>query len=284
MQEEKKESIMDKKETKIVITMILAVIFFIILFILISYLGRIDVKIPTGHVDIFDINVNDQNNGNCSCCDGKDDCKCASGDCKGGHGCQCGNDDGNMPGKEQIDKKTVDEKESGDKQPEENKNDPENKSDEEEEQDDGPDVDVDDFLVYDSKKIYSESTPLNIFSHKSYYTVNNVIAPGTENAYQFIVRNNKEFAIKYDWKTTEENQFNINMKYRLKLNGEYILGDSQNWVTFDEIKQNDMILAEKSYNVYTLEWKWFESENDTQVGTTIDANYKLNIEFFAIQY
>ena len=63
-----------------------------------------------------------------------------------------------------------------------------------------------------------------------------------------------------------------------------IIGDENNWVTAEELLQNSIILADDSYNVYSLDWKWFESSNDTEIGKNIEANYKLNISFFAERY
>lgn len=244
MQEENKTQ---QRERKIVIILLLLIILLLILFFLISNFGRIEVKIPTGNIDIFDITFIGQNSG-CNCC------KCGEGKYDKGCTCECCKNTNNSTSTDNgSEKHVIPLKENN-------------------------------FSVYDSEKTYSNATPLNIFSHRSYYTLEDVIAPGTENSYQFIARNNNDFAIKYDWKTVENNEYNINMKYRLKLNGKYIIGNSATWVTADEIKENEVTLADKSYNVYTLEWKWFESENDTEVGIAVNAYYKLNIEFFATQY
>lgn len=204
-------------QRKIIITIISIIIFFIILFLLIRQFGLINVKIPTGNVDIFDINFIVNNN--------------------------CNHIDLDENIKNNI-------------------------------------------LIYDEQVKYSDNIKLNIFTHKSYYVKNDVIAPDTQNSYQFIIRNNNEFAIKYNLKMEENNIYNINMKYRLKLDGKYILGNDKEWVTANELVQNELVLADKSYNVYTLDWKWFESDNetDTKIGTNIDAKYQLNISFLANRY
>lgn len=202
---------------KIIITIISIIIFFIVLFLLIRQFGLINVKIPTGNVDIFDINFIVNNN------------------------CEHIESDENMK---------------------------------------------DNIIIYDEQVKYTDNIKLNIFTHKSYYVKNDAIAPNTQNSYQFIIRNNNDFAIKYNLKMEEENAYNINMKYRLKLDGKYILGNDREWVTANELIQNGLVLADKSYNVYTLDWKWFESDNetDTKIGTNIDANYQLNISFLANRY
>ena len=50
------------------------------------------------------------------------------------------------------------------------------------------------------------------------------------------------------------------------------------------LKQSEVILAHESYNVYTLDWKWFESKNDTIIGENIESNYKLDINFNSNRY
>jgi len=139
-------------------------------------------------------------------------------------------------------------------------------------------------VVYDDEKIYSTSTPLRIFTHSSYFVVNDVIAPESSNSYQFVVRNNNDFNIKYNFEMIEENIYNINMKFRLKINGEYVAGNEDEYATLEELNQHGLSLASKNYDVYTLDWKWFESENDTKIGTNINSNDKLNLKMSATQF
>ena len=138
--------------------------------------------------------------------------------------------------------------------------------------------------IRDEQIKYTNDTPLNIFSHQSYYIADGVIAPGSQNTYQFIIRNNNDFGIKYNLKIEEENPYNVNMRYRLNVNGNKVVGDEDTWVTAEELLQKEVVLANEAYNVYSLEWKWFESLNDTEIGSEIEANYELNISFFANRF
>ncbi len=138
--------------------------------------------------------------------------------------------------------------------------------------------------VFDEQIEYSQNTKLHIFTNTAYYVVNNKIAPSSSNSYQFVIRNNNEFNIKYDLDLLEENKYNINMKYRLKLNGVYVAGSDDEWLTYDELKQENIGLAANTYDVYALDWKWFEGSNDTEVGTNIDSNYKLELKITASGY
>lgn len=194
------------RQRNIIIIVLIIIIILLLTFCMANFLGTIEVKAPTGYVDIYDITII-----------------------------------------ENIDKENQ-------------------------------------VIVYDENKQEINAAPLKIFEHKSYYVKNDVIAPGTENTYQFIIRNNNAFAIIYDLEINETNIYNINMKFRLKQNGEYILGNEKEWVTAEQLKQNEIILAHNSFNVYTLEWKWFEGENDTQIGKNIESNYKLDITFNSNRY
>ena len=194
------------KERNVIIIILTIIIILLLIFCLVNHLGTIEVKAPTGNVDIYDITIIENTN-----------------------------------------------KEN-------------------------------EVIIYDQNNQKIDTAPLKIFEHKSYHVKSDVIAPETENSYQFIIRNNNEFAIIYDFEIDETNEYGINMKFRLKQNGDYILGNDKEWVTAEELKQSEVILAHDSFNVYTLDWKWFESENDTKIGEDIESNYKLDITFNSNRY
>lgn len=139
----------------------------------------------------------------------------------------------------------------------------------------------DGFLVFDKEHVIQKDTTLNIFTHPSYYIVDGFIAPGSENSYQFVVRNNNDFGIKYNFNMTEYNELNLNMKYKLKLNGKYIAGSEKEYVDAKKIKGEEMPLVPYTYDVYTLEWKWIEADNDTNVGININSNYRITLNLSA---
>lgn len=143
---------------------------------------------------------------------------------------------------------------------------------------------LDGLIAYDNDTVISKNTILNIFTHPSYYIVDGKVAPGAENAYQFAIRNNNDFGIIYGINFNEENSYNINMRYKLKVNGEYIAGNEKEYVTLEQLKETELKLPAYTYDVYTLEWKWVESDNDTEVGTNINSYYKLNLEISAEQF
>ena len=197
------------RERNIIIIMLTIIIILLLAFLLVNHLGTIDVKAPTGNVDIYDITI-------------------------------------------------IEKEETANNE--------------------------DKIIVHDEDGLKLNEAPLKIFEHKSYHIKNDVIAPGSENSYQFVIRNNNEFAIIYDLEIKETNKYGINMKFRLKQNEKYILGNDNKWVSAEELRQSEVILANDSYNVYTLDWKWFESENDTDIGEDIESDYKLDISFNSNRY
>lgn len=136
-----------------------------------------------------------------------------------------------------------------------------------------------DFNVFDEGKTWDSKNELRIFSNSA-YEFDGIIAPGTSNVYQFVVNNNNRFNIKYAIDFIETNEHSINMKYKLKRNGEYIFGNSKTWVSADKIKKEGLLLDSKSHDSYQLEWEWIDSDNDAEVAFK-EANYSLEIKISA---
>ena len=268
--EEKNER---KKEQLIVIIILILITIFVIVFLLIKYIGTIEHKprIPTGNVDIFDIIfTNNQNNCNCNCdCHKNNNTPIYCDKCKNNAAnCVTNNNTTNL-GIASTNNTNTGNTSTGNITGGDDK-------DDDYETKEG-------MFVYDKEKEYSQNTKLNIFKQVSYYVAEDKIAPASENSYQFVVRNNNDFNIIYNLETIENNEYNINMKYRLKLNGKYVLGNDKEYVTASELDQYNLGLASKTYDVYTLDWKWIEDSNDTEIGEEIDAHYKLELKITANQ-
>lgn len=141
-----------------------------------------------------------------------------------------------------------------------------NKPSEDTEEDDG------EFHVLDKDVTWSGSSDLKIFAN-SLYDFEDKIAPECSNTYKFVVKNSTDYNLKYSINFTETNPYNINLKYKLKKNGSYIISD---YVSYDQLNISEVLLNSKNSDTYYLDWKWISSENDTQAGE-IQANYKLQI-------
>ena len=128
--------------------------------------------------------------------------------------------------------------------------------------------------VFDNDLEWSSTSQVHVFRNPV-YEMDEIIAPGSTNSYKFYIRNNKECNIKYLLKFNEENPYGINMKYKLKKDGNYIIS---NWVSANELVISDELLNSQEDDEYILEWMWQHNDTvDADIGKNIDAYYKLNI-------
>ena len=234
---------------------IILIILLIILILLLMFNNRVGTiqncdKVPTGNVDVFDINIScdgdpSRRGGipNCVPCDNQDN----PTDDNGGNGNNSHKDDyptwdDDDPGENELDKIYVD--------------------------------DVDGNYVYHSN--------LKIFNNP-FYEFEPKIAPGVSNSYAFVVHNNSTVNVKYAIDMYKICNFNINLKYRLKKNGEYIIGDENTWVSVDDLTTSYTELRSNNNDSYVLDWKWeYEGGNDaedTYIGENMTDTYKLNVLF-----
>lgn len=219
---------MNNKNTKVKPIIILIIVFIIILYLLILKFGNIEhygPKVPTGNVDIFEIN--------CKCQD------CTSNDIDK-------NKQNNVDSHNYLSPK-------------------------------GEEYAV---VAYDNYKIY-DTKELRIFENPS-YEFREIIAPGSENSYTFMIRNTNDFDIHVNLVIEEENEYNFNMKYKLKSKGEYIAGSDSKYDSVSNLNDKNVLIKANSYKTYVLDWKWLDSDNDTDIGINDNANYKLKINIFSI--
>ena len=81
----------------------------------------------------------------------------------------------------------------------------------------------------------------------------------------------------------EDNPFNINMKYKLRSNNNYLVGSKDKYVDVSKLSQRNILIKANSSKEYSLDWKWIDSDNDTEIGENINSNYKLSINIGANQ-
>lgn len=135
------------------------------------------------------------------------------------------------------------------------------------------------FKVFENTNEWSKLKELNIFENK--YFNNQLIAPGVHGNYNFTIENNGDTKLEYNIDFIEENISKINMVYKLKLNGLYVVGNESKWVKYDKLNIEKFIIDSQTNDLFTIEWKWQDSENDTQIGENEDTNYKLKIKITA---
>lgn len=228
---------MEKDNRKYFWLVILLLLIIIIILLFLGRFGKInEYLIPTGNVDVFDIDIN------CDC----DTCDVVS---------DKDNNQSNST-KKKINKvyKQFDEEE---------------------------DSNVTGTIFVDDENgdyIYQEH--LNIFTNPA-YEFTNKIAPGSSNTYYFVVHNSTDVNLVYKIKFYEESEYKVNLKYRLKRNDKYIIGNDTRWVSAKDLITEMNSITFGSSDNYSLDWKWFDSDkNDTIAGKKMDGLYKLNIRFY----
>ena len=122
---------------------------------------------------------------------------------------------------------------------------------------------------------------MRIFENAAFqYT--SVIAPGVSNSYNFKVHNETKNAIRYSILFDEDSEYNINMVYRLKRGGEYIVGSDTEWVRADRLTSALKLLGNDAVDNYTLDWKWpydgGTDAADTKAGEKMTSKYSLGIK------
>lgn len=136
------------------------------------------------------------------------------------------------------------------------------------------------FRILEETQDWTNLKELSIFNN-SYYQGRPMIAPGLKGKYNFTVENYTNTKVKYNMNFKEENNYNINMVYKLKLNNLYVAGNENKWVKYEDLCIKDLIINKHTSDLYTLEWKWEDNYNDTQIGETEGSNYKLKIRIDA---
>jgi hypothetical protein len=243
---------MEKRErgvsNKLLVTavILLLVMAGVLLWLLFTLLPNSD-RVPTGHVDEFDIRI----------------------------GVICRNEDGSSCYDDEDD--FIPEVTPGGRQPnyyEEKKINGKTETE--------TDIEREGIVYVDDKNgryVYQKS--LNIFENAAFeYT--NKIAPGVSNSYNFKVHNETENTIRYDIEFVEDSEYAINMLYRLRRGNEYVAGSDSEWLSASELATVLKELPMDGVDSYTLDWEWpYESGRDaldTEIGEKMVSEYSLEIK------
>ena len=135
--------------------------------------------------------------------------------------------------------------------------------------------------VDDKNGWYVYQKSLEIFNNAAFeYT--NKIAPGVSNSYDFKVHNETSNKIQYNIEFSEESEYVVNMKYRLKRAGAYVVGSETEWVSAEQLSTSMKQLAIDGVDAYTLDWMWpyedGKDSQDTKAGENMRSEYHLGIK------
>ena len=97
------------------------------------------------------------------------------------------------------------------------------------------------------------------------------------------MHNETKKSIRYNVQFEEESEYPVNMLYRLKRGGSYVVGDESTWVSANDLTVSALkILASDGIDTYTLDWKWpYEGGKDaadTTAGQNMTSEYSLGIK------
>lgn len=139
--------------------------------------------------------------------------------------------------------------------------------------------------VYQKDINVIKNTPIDIFNNEK-YDGRKIIAPRSRGSAKFGVKNVSNGDIIYDVGFTDQSNYLVNMKYKLKIDNIYIVGDKDHYVTLDQMKVNDITVINGSNNVFTIEWYWEDDDpRDVIVGMAEPTQYyTLNLAITAREY
>ncbi len=123
---------------------------------------------------------------------------------------------------------------------------------------------------------FEELKELDMFRN-FYFHDEAIIAPGVKGTYNFTVENDTIHDFIYNITFTEENPYKVNMVYKIKLNGEYIVGSATEWKRHEDFTKYDLPLNSPRIDLYEVEWKWEDTDYDTEIGETPGAYYKMHV-------
>lgn len=141
-------------------------------------------------------------------------------------------------------------------------------------------LDKDDQTIIDDQTEFD--TELDIFSNPLYGGLK-IIYPGRSDAYQFYINNNNSFDFDCALKIVDENNWNINMKFKLRVANVNVMGAASDWMSLTELNEyidlHNIRVPANSKLYCVLDWKWVDAENDTQIGQDGLATYTLKFIF-----
>lgn len=116
----------------------------------------------------------------------------------------------------------------------------------------------------------------------------NLIAPGSSSSSKFVLYNKNEDDILYKIEFHDNNEGNVlPIQYRLKLNDNYVAGDSNTWLYLSDLGKQDLKIKGKSKAYYEIEWKWneeLEDYKDTSYGIAGNKEYNIQITISEVNY
>ena len=135
------------------------------------------------------------------------------------------------------------------------------------------------FIVEDTdeRADWSEMEDIPLFYGDGSY---DEIVPGMSGSYRFLLVNENEHALRFGFEFDEENEYGIDLCFRLKRDGAYVRGE-EDYISPAELGFENFTIEGQSESLFEVEWYWRDNDPvDTFAGEN-EAIYRLLIEFRA---
>lgn len=134
------------------------------------------------------------------------------------------------------------------------------------------------FVTSENGEEWSTNKKLPIFYNDVFG--DEVVIPGMKGKYRFRFENKNENRIQYSLQFSEQNEYNIEMVYRLKKDNVYI-AEKENYIDVNKLNVTDLTIESKSSTILELEWFWKDNDDIDTIAGNNKAMYSLTISFSA---
>lgn len=134
------------------------------------------------------------------------------------------------------------------------------------------------FIATENGASWEESEELPVFFNDQFG--DEKACPGMSGNYRFVFENRNADALEYSLKFVEQNEYGIEIVYRLKRDNSYIAGNS-GYVRAEELSREALTIEAESSTVFELEWYWRDNDAADTVAGENEAVYRLKISLSA---
>lgn len=125
--------------------------------------------------------------------------------------------------------------------------------------------------------VWTQQTAINLFA--DILGTGRKLMPGSRGSYEFQVGNYNSYDVTYTMQiSAPQGQLLLPLRYRLKSGGEYLCGDSKNWLDAGQLSAAAVTLPAGEEKEYLLEWQWLFEGGDDSLDTAIGSGQNLEYE------
>ena len=130
------------------------------------------------------------------------------------------------------------------------------------------------FVTDEGGTSWEAQSDLKVFFNERFG--DSVIVPGMHGAYRFVFENRNADAVEFSLAFAEENEYGIELVYRLERDGVYVSG-AGGYVGVEELGVSGMTVEAHSATVFELQWFWRHNDAADTAAGEAEASYLLHI-------